>query len=368
MEKIKEGDSVKVKSGKNKGVEGKVTTVDSGAPFRITIKTKDGHILHGLKDEDLERQASSGDGHTTYVTRMDAITALKKKFTSNNPASWGRLSDRKLSEYYAENILGDKTKEVKIGNALAASESKHDELKTYDMKNKLRRLPLLEDLGSLKEASPTPTADELGVGKPRPKMKKKANEAITGEESDYMGYWKDIKSAAIQAGANELALVSAESSDADGNGSVDFTFSLSKRDHVDLKAGMFVEIKMENSVDESADVTIEWEVVSNDVQLAYRKSEFKGQSLPDFGKVLKDEIKGAITGLFSSKEFKKEPTEVTIRIPDFVKKFAKSKGVTDAAGFYQAYVEDQLGNTRGAGAEPFFAWTDESGNLADWTK
>lgn len=48
------------------------------------------------------------------VSKMDAIISLKKQFPSNNPSSWGRSSNKQLSEWYAEYILEDKTKIVKI--------------------------------------------------------------------------------------------------------------------------------------------------------------------------------------------------------------------------------------------------------------
>lgn len=48
------------------------------------------------------------------VFRMTAIEELKKKFTGNNPASWSKNSNKKLAEMYAEFILQDKTKKVKL--------------------------------------------------------------------------------------------------------------------------------------------------------------------------------------------------------------------------------------------------------------
>lgn len=48
------------------------------------------------------------------VTKMTAIIELKKKFPGNNPASWGRSSKKQLAEWFAEYILEDVTKNVKI--------------------------------------------------------------------------------------------------------------------------------------------------------------------------------------------------------------------------------------------------------------
>lgn len=48
------------------------------------------------------------------VTRITAITELKKKFPGNNPASWKNNSKKQLAEWYAEHILEDVTKVVKI--------------------------------------------------------------------------------------------------------------------------------------------------------------------------------------------------------------------------------------------------------------
>ena len=48
------------------------------------------------------------------VSRITVITELKRKFPSNNPASWGRNSNKVLAEWYCEYILNDKTKRIKI--------------------------------------------------------------------------------------------------------------------------------------------------------------------------------------------------------------------------------------------------------------
>jgi len=51
---------------------------------------------------------------TTQVTKLTAILALKAKFSGNNPASWSKLPKKELSSMYAEYILEDKSKKVKI--------------------------------------------------------------------------------------------------------------------------------------------------------------------------------------------------------------------------------------------------------------
>ena len=46
------------------------------------------------------------------VSRFTVIDSLKKKFTSNDPASWSLNTDEELARWYAEYILGDVTKVV----------------------------------------------------------------------------------------------------------------------------------------------------------------------------------------------------------------------------------------------------------------
>ena len=48
------------------------------------------------------------------VLRIDAIDALKKKFPLTNPSSFSKETDKTIADYYAEFILGDKTKKVVI--------------------------------------------------------------------------------------------------------------------------------------------------------------------------------------------------------------------------------------------------------------
>ena len=48
------------------------------------------------------------------ITRMDVIQALKKKFFSNDPASWSQHSNTTLLNWYKEYILEDKNSEIKI--------------------------------------------------------------------------------------------------------------------------------------------------------------------------------------------------------------------------------------------------------------
>jgi hypothetical protein len=48
------------------------------------------------------------------ISRMEVITALKKKFFGNDPASWSSHSNTTLLEWYKEYILEDKTSKIKI--------------------------------------------------------------------------------------------------------------------------------------------------------------------------------------------------------------------------------------------------------------
>jgi hypothetical protein len=48
------------------------------------------------------------------VSKITAIIELKKQFPGNNPATWSRNSNKVLAEWYAEYILKDVTKFVKV--------------------------------------------------------------------------------------------------------------------------------------------------------------------------------------------------------------------------------------------------------------
>lgn len=50
---VEVGDKVEIANGANKGIVGHITTIDEDAPFHITIKTEDGHLLYGLKKNNL---------------------------------------------------------------------------------------------------------------------------------------------------------------------------------------------------------------------------------------------------------------------------------------------------------------------------
>ena len=48
------------------------------------------------------------------ITRIEVIISLKKKFTSNDPASWSQHSNRTLLGWYKEYIIEDKNSQIKI--------------------------------------------------------------------------------------------------------------------------------------------------------------------------------------------------------------------------------------------------------------
>lgn len=48
------------------------------------------------------------------VTRIEVITALKKRFFGNDPASWSQHSNTTLLNWYKEYILEDKNSQIKI--------------------------------------------------------------------------------------------------------------------------------------------------------------------------------------------------------------------------------------------------------------
>ncbi len=50
----------------------------------------------------------------TKISRIEAIQALKKKFFNTNPESWSQNSNTELSEWYAEHILQDTSKAIKV--------------------------------------------------------------------------------------------------------------------------------------------------------------------------------------------------------------------------------------------------------------
>lgn len=60
-----EGLEVTIISGANKGLSGTVTTVENIAPFHITIKTENGHIIHGLKPLQLQAKSLMAAGGIT---------------------------------------------------------------------------------------------------------------------------------------------------------------------------------------------------------------------------------------------------------------------------------------------------------------